>query len=713
MGDVYLDRGTVSRNGSDFTKASALYNSALVRCQDPDNTQALLHRIKRTEKVFLEKVGGVKEAVSSIVEADLTHKSQLQDIRSECDTRLQEIQKLCNYDQGDQKSEETLAAERRRAVAVRRLYHDTTIKIKQFISDLLQECFGLLGDPPCPYAVIGLGSMAREEMTPFSDFEFAILVDESKEEKSNARYFRVLTYLLHLKILNLQETILPAMAIRSLNNFVSGDPAENWFYDSVMPQGFAFDGAMPWACKTAIGRGPYKNKPALEYIRTPGGMAELQKEEEDHVADVLRKVCLITGDQRLVNQYERLVNQYLDSPSHVKGLSVRTERALRTLCTDMETFNIHRIPRRAEPFSVKKFVYRLTSLVVDSLGLLVGSDEKTAAAILSEMTNQTIIHKVNGHHLQVAAAIADETRMRTYIANGGQKELASFWPTSPVTDYAGAPIFRDIESGAMHRFFKTTFALQSFLTTSVHHEEQYKEFEIIHRPDTAHLTKEKALSVVSNLFHKLRKSELYEDEPSRVVEVVELRRPEVEGQAISGMFNHTFGKTLRGGSANAFPILAGKDNATCPVRALQVYIRIARALGISFEKGYLFRTVSKDSKILNEPFTYDAAQYRFRAYLREIGEYNGDTLHGVRTASAITMALGGADAASLMTHVGWKSKSTAERYLRLDRVCHENSPAAILHDEVSKEPKKDGQEQTGAGPFYSSRNYGRLRPVFE
>ncbi|KAI8518279.1 hypothetical protein Bbelb_042960 [Branchiostoma belcheri] len=514
MGDVYLDRGTVSRNGSDFTKASALYNSALVRCQDPDNSQTLLHRIKRTEKVFLEKVGGVKGAVPSTVESDLTHKSQLQDIRSECDTRLQEIKKLCSYDQGDRESEETLAAEGRRAAAVRRLYHDTTIKIKQFISDLLQECFDLFGDPPCPYAVIGLGSMAREEMTPFSDFEFAILVDcESKEEKSNARYFRVVTNLLHLKILNLQETILPAMAIRSLNNFVSGDPANNWFYDSVMPQGFAFDGAMPWACKTPIGRGPYKNKPALEYIRTPAGMAELQKEEEDHVADVLRKVCLITGDQRMVNQYERLVNQYLDSPSHVQGLAVRTERALRTLCTDMETFNIHRIPRRAEPFNVKKFVYRLSSLVVDSLGLLVGSDEKTAAAILSEMTNQTIIHKVNGHHLQVAAAIADETRMRTYIANGGQKELASFWPTSPAHDYVGAPIFRDIESGAMHRFFKTTFALQYFLTTSVD-QERFKEFETIHRPGTAHLTKEQALSVVSNLFHKLRKLELYVDKPS-------------------------------------------------------------------------------------------------------------------------------------------------------------------------------------------------------
>ncbi|XP_019632016.1 PREDICTED: uncharacterized protein LOC109475696 [Branchiostoma belcheri] len=115
-------------------------------------------------------------------------------------------------------------------------------------------------------------------------------------------------------------------------------------------------------------------------------------------------------------------------------------------------------------------------------------------------------------------------------------------------------------------------------------------------------------------------------------------------------FNHTFGKTLRDGSANAFPILAGKSNATCPVQGLRVYMRVAKALKIRLNKGYLFRTVDKSRRVLNEPFLYDAAQSRFKAYLCEMGEYEGETLHGVRTASAITMALGGADDSSLMTH---------------------------------------------------------------
>ncbi|KAI8487935.1 hypothetical protein Bbelb_343830 [Branchiostoma belcheri] len=186
-------------------------------------------------------------------------------------------------------------------------------------------------------------------------------------------------------------------------------------------------------------------------------------------------------------------------------------------------------------------------------------------------------------------------------------------------------------------------------------------------------------------------------------------------------FNHTFGKTLRDGSANAFPVLAGKNNSTCPVQGLRVYIRVAQALKIRLNKGYLFRTVDKSHRVMNEPFLYDAAQSRFKMYLSEMGEYEGDTLHGVRTASAITMALGGADSSSLMTHVGvgWRNKSTAERYLRLDRVYHEKSPAAILQEEVTRSSAKANsttqanavRDRLDPEAFYEGRNRGHERQL--
>ena len=146
------------------------------------------------------------------------------------------------------------------------------------VSMLVKECEAMLGKPPCKYAIIALGSVARMEATPFSDLEFAILYeDETIGNKIN--YFRILSHFLHLKVINLGETILPSLAIKELNDFQSPDPDDNWFYDSFTTRGISFDGAMPWASKTALGRMATKDKPALELIRTPEHMAELQDEE--------------------------------------------------------------------------------------------------------------------------------------------------------------------------------------------------------------------------------------------------------------------------------------------------------------------------------------------------------------------------------------------------------------------------------------------------
>ena len=73
-----------------------------------------------------------------------------------------------------------------------------SVRMKQFLAGIINECLELLGTPPCDYDVIVLGSLARNEMTPYSDFEWAILTN-SEEEKCKV-FFRNLTNLVHLQV---------------------------------------------------------------------------------------------------------------------------------------------------------------------------------------------------------------------------------------------------------------------------------------------------------------------------------------------------------------------------------------------------------------------------------------------------------------------------------------------------------------------------------
>ena len=73
-----------------------------------------------------------------------------------------------------------------------------SLRMKQFLTAVIKECLEGLGTPPCDYEVIVLGSLARNEMTPYSDFEWAILT--TSEEDECKVFFRNLTNLVHLQV---------------------------------------------------------------------------------------------------------------------------------------------------------------------------------------------------------------------------------------------------------------------------------------------------------------------------------------------------------------------------------------------------------------------------------------------------------------------------------------------------------------------------------
>eukprot|EP00058_Branchiostoma_floridae_P013616 XP_002599104.1 hypothetical protein BRAFLDRAFT_81770 [Branchiostoma floridae] len=193
LGDLYLENGRVGRDYTAFTKAFGLYRAALDRCEDSDGRETLNHRIRMDTR--LANTGDKRnEDTDSVYEESL--------------------QKGCRALQAGDLDR----AEQNFAAALKSIHvqgHGT-------------------GNP-----VLRSGICHLDE-----------------RNRNNVTYFRNLTHYLHLKVINLGETILPAMAIKSLNDFHSADPLDDWFYDNVTPRGFSLDGAMPHAylgdCREAV-----------------------------------------------------------------------------------------------------------------------------------------------------------------------------------------------------------------------------------------------------------------------------------------------------------------------------------------------------------------------------------------------------------------------------------------------------------------------------
>ncbi|XP_078700926.1 uncharacterized protein LOC144927403 [Branchiostoma floridae x Branchiostoma belcheri] len=525
LGEVYKKRGELShpKDHSALIKASALLNAALTRIDDTSDHSALQHDpdihapsnsatmppsthsvelqqqgassctvqtecskdyikslLREIEIIFVSDVTGVQ--ISEAFQSDdiEEHKKKLMQIRSECETKLNTIAKKysTSFDQSD---EERKRQELSQGTAVRDLYCKIAEDMKTLVRDLLTECVSAIGGPAgdVKYAVIGLGSLARQEMTPYSDLEFAILVQEGCNTDDVRTYFKTLTRYLHLKILNLGETILPAVGVQSLNDFTSWNPLDDWYHDSLTPRGFAFDGAMPWASKTPLGREQGVTSDQLTcLILTPSEMAAIQTDPRaldwSHLREVLTCVTLIHGDPSLVEDYETLLHNILFEQVDQFGTTLGMRRATKNLLASLQEFktDLSGMLSAGKLFQVKKEIYRMPSILLSSLGLFFGITEKSSWEIVQALQRKGVINVEAEHNLKFAVSIATQLRLRTYLSNLGQKDNISTLPKASLETLEGwkgeeeeemrpsAAIFGMESPAILFRFFQTVLPLE-------------------------------------------------------------------------------------------------------------------------------------------------------------------------------------------------------------------------------------------------------------
>jgi len=152
-----LGRGFLAKG--QLVTAAKIFNGSLALCQrhpDEKASQSILSFMAEVERIFLEKECEVRAVPQPQVY--LKQRQQLQALRQA--VRIK-IEQNCPSQQ---------------------ILREFSQDISAFLEGMLQQMYPMLGKPPCEFTFIGLGSLGRKEMSPYSDLEFALLVRDSSTE---------------------------------------------------------------------------------------------------------------------------------------------------------------------------------------------------------------------------------------------------------------------------------------------------------------------------------------------------------------------------------------------------------------------------------------------------------------------------------------------------------------------------------------------------
>ncbi|KIC72970.1 hypothetical protein DB42_CO00050 [Neochlamydia sp. EPS4] len=398
LGDVYLAKKIPEK----LLQAAGLYNYALRLC--PLGQQEVIREKLLQVEGLLVKLCERKPLKPSLMKKrSLDNRQALKKFRNIMEEKIQNL------------SENPSSQE------VKALYHSISQGIKVFFKLLVSQAREVLGPAPCEYAMIGFGSLAREEMTLYSDVEFGILIPE--DSPTHREYFRRLTLLLHLAVINLGETILPALNIPCLKAID--------FFDSITPRGFAFDGAgvTGKGCKT-----PYGNRQTFELIQTPEKMAQyIAKDEEGywwhqqepHLPLELVTYTHLLGAFKLTEQYKQALQENLDT-CYQRSLTLRQYLARYHLVEeDMMVFEprIGGLECQGMLFHTKHDLYRFLHLALDRLALFNKVAAVDTYSRIDQLSNQGALNQGAAEKLKEWMLTALLMRLKTYSYYQAQQEM--------------------------------------------------------------------------------------------------------------------------------------------------------------------------------------------------------------------------------------------------------------------------------------------------
>ena len=454
LGKIYRRR---SPDKLSLIKSVGLFNAAIVR--NPSN----LSDVKNDQLEICRHILNMANAKlqnTDLVKKALEIKHVFNQLRYEVDQLLDnlEVQKVSTITPQAKNYQQLIT---NKISSVQQINQLIAFKYKQIMASLGQFCEDVMGERPCEYAIAGMGSLARSEITPYSDFEHVILLFDDENYRSYLEYFRWYSVIFHTVILNLQETIIPSLNIDSLNNenFQLGD----WYFDAYTPRGISFDGMMPHASKFPLGRLQHTEdkqfeteliKPVSEMLEYLDSVADLKNGY--HLADILTKTCFVFGNEQVFKQFESSVKTYLKQTSKQERIEKIKQQVRDDLDNYSSRFRLAKL-KSNRTINIKQLIYRSTSLFIAALGRIHNISTNSSFETVNEMQEIGEITNITRDKLNYAIAIACEIRLKVYSKSKCQNDS----PISLINHNKTADqLFVIVGAASTINYFQIAYCLQ-------------------------------------------------------------------------------------------------------------------------------------------------------------------------------------------------------------------------------------------------------------
>ena len=449
LAKIYMKRNPnsdITKRMICLIKSAVLFNAAIIRT--PDHVKEIKYDLKKFLTAILHEADAKHKDVDLLKYAKLIAKS-IKQMRKKVKQKLNEFKKIPD----DIHIEQRQLMEMQKVNATTWLLNDIADDYTNIMASVAQYTEDIMGKPPCEFSLTGMGSLARKEITPYSDFENMILLAHNHSEyETYLNYFRWYSVIYQIILINLQETIVPSVSIKCLNdkNSKHGD----WFYDNITTRGICFDGMMPHACKFPLGRQPTDKKPwKTELIKPVNEMLKYLNSEESlkngyHLSTVLTKTCHVFGNHDVYKEFEKGAQDLIEQ----ENLKTIRDVVTKQITEDLGRFATRQSLLKISPtqqFNVKQVVYRSITPFIAGLGQLYKISAHSCFDILIHLADKKYISENTKQKLLFAVAIACELRLKLYMENEKQSDDVSI---STMLDVIGKQ--------STLRFFQISYALQ-------------------------------------------------------------------------------------------------------------------------------------------------------------------------------------------------------------------------------------------------------------